>query len=393
MFDVCLLTTGFPRFEGDLFGSFVFELARALQRRGLQVAVLAPHERGIPRREDMDGVYVKRFRYFLPRWQRLAYGGGMPTNLRESWMARLQVPFFLVAFWWNALRMAPRSKLFHCQWTISGLVGYLSTRWIRRPVVLTVRGSDFHLTSSGAGARLNRFIYQHVTSVLAVSQDLARQMSASGIEAEHLHVVTNGVDARFHPRDASTYRAELGLPEEGVIALFVGLLVPVKGLDHLIDGLQQLLDLPLTCVLVGDGPLEQHLKERLADGLEDRVVFAGRQSALEIPKWMAAADLFVLPSLSEGRPNVVLEAQACGLPVVATAVGGTPELVEDGVSGMLVAPADAEALAKAMRLLVTDSVLRQRLGFAARERIVSGEYSWDASAERTCQIYTSVLGG
>lgn len=392
MFDVCLLTTGFPRFEGDLFGSFVFELARALQRRGLQVAVLAPHERGIPRREDMDGVYVKRFRYFLPRWQRLAYGGGMPTNLRESWMARLQVPFFLVAFCWNALRMAPRSNLFHCQWTISGLVGYLSTRWIRRPVILTVRGSDFHLTSSGAGTRLNRFIYQHMTSVLTVSQDLARQMSASDIVAD-LHVVTNGVDARFHPQDAKGCRAELGLPDEGFIVLFVGLLVPVKGLDHLLDGLQQLLDLPLTCVLVGDGPLEEHLRGRLADGLEDRVVFAGRQSALEVPKWMAAADLFVLPSLSEGRPNVVLEAQACGLPVIATAVGGTPELIEDGVSGMLVAPGDAGALANAIRVLVMDSALRQRLGLAARERIVSGEYSWDASAERTCQIYTSVLGG
>ncbi|HIC67945.1 MAG TPA: glycosyltransferase family 4 protein, partial [Candidatus Latescibacteria bacterium] len=87
-YDVCLLTTGYPRFEGDLFGAFVLELARGLVRQGLRVAVLAPHDRGASLREDVDGVRIQRFRYFIPRWQRLAYGGGMPTNLRESWIAR-----------------------------------------------------------------------------------------------------------------------------------------------------------------------------------------------------------------------------------------------------------------------------------------------------------------
>jgi glycosyltransferase involved in cell wall biosynthesis len=290
--------------------------------------------------------------------------------------------------------MASRSRVLHCQWTISGLVGYLATLWIRRPVVLTVRGSDFHLSKSGVGAIINRFIYRRMASVLLVSEDLSRQIVASGVSARRLHVVTNGVDERFHPEDATASRAELGLPATGVIALFVGLLVPVKGLDFLLDALQQLTDLPLTCFMVGDGPLRGHLDGRVRDGgLQGHVHFVGRRSAMEIPRWMTAADLLVLPSLSEGRPNVVLEAQACALPVIATAVGGTPELVEDGVHGLLVAPGDETALADALRRLVTDGALRKRLGRAGRERIDNGGFTWDATAARTRQIYDDVLGG
>jgi glycosyltransferase involved in cell wall biosynthesis len=106
---------------------------------------------------------------------------------------------------------------------------------------------------------------------------------------------------------------------------------------------------------------------------------------------MAAADVLVLPSLSEGRPNVVLEAQACALPVVATAVGGTPELVEDGVHGLLVPPGDSNALAGSLRRLVSDEDLRRRLGASARQRIDSGGHTWDATALRTRQIYDGVL--
>jgi glycosyltransferase involved in cell wall biosynthesis len=391
--DVCLLTTGFPRFEGDLFGTFVMELARSLARQGIRVGVLAPHDRGVPLQETVAGVCIRRFRYFVPRWQRLAYGGGMPTNLRRSWVARMQVPFFLVAFCLGAMRMARRSRVLHCQWTISGLVGYLATRWFRRPVVLTVRGSDFHLASSGPGALINRFVYRRMASVMTVSEDLARQISGSGVSANRLHVVTNGVDERFQPGDAAASREQFGLPPEGVIMLFVGLFVEVKGLDDLLDALQQLLDLPFTCVLLGEGPLREHLASRVdAEGLAERVRFVGRRSSMEMPSWMAAADMLVLPSLSEGRPNVVLEAQACALPVVATAVGGTPELLEDGVNGLLVAAGDGRALASALRRMITDNDLCVRFGQAGRERIAAGGFTWEATASRTRQIYADVEG-
>jgi glycosyltransferase involved in cell wall biosynthesis len=389
VYDVCLLTTGFPRWEGDLFGAFVLELARALSGRGLRVCVVAPHDRAAARHERVGDIDVRRFRYCLPGWQRLAYGDGMPTNLRRSWAARLQVPLFLLAFLWAALRQARHASLLHCQWTISGLIGHLATCLVRRPVVLTVRGSDFHL-SRGLGARINAYTYRHVQAVLTVSQDLADRLQASGVPAERIHVVPNGVDERFSPADPVAAREELGLPVEGVLLLFVGLLVPVKGLSVLLEALESLKDLPLTTVLVGDGSEEPALRRQAeAAGLD--VLFAGRQPATQVHRWMAAADALVLPSLSEGRPNVVLEAQATGLAVVATAVGGTPELIDDGRTGVLVPVQDPDALAAALRRVVDDAALRQRLGTAGRSAIVEGGLTWEASAERTCGIYRNVL--
>lgn len=392
LFDVCLLTTGFPRFEGDLFGTFVFELARNLVRQGASVAVLAPHDRHAPRQEIVEGVHVHRFSYFVPRWQRLAYGGGMPTNLRHSWAARLQVPCFLLAFWLRARRLARHSRVLHCQWTISGLVGHFAAAGLQCPVVLTVRGSDFHLSRSGMGALINRFVYRRMAAVLTVSEDLRRQIVEAGIASDRLHVVTNGVDERFQPGDRATARQQLELAPHGVLVLFVGLLVPVKGLSHLLDAMQQLQDVSFTCVLLGDGPQQAELTAQAeAAGLSQRVRFAGRRPAGEIHSWMQAADVLVLPSLSEGRPNVVLEAQACALPVVATAVGGTPELVSHEVNGLLVPPGDANALSAALRRLMGDATLRQRFGQAGRTQIERGEFSWRASATRTQAVYDRVM--
>lgn len=98
---VLMLTTGFPRFVGDLFGAFVSEQAHALNRRGVQVSVLAPHERGLARRETVGTMEVFRFRYAWPAViQQVAYGGGIPTNVRSSWWVRFQVPFSCLGSWW-----------------------------------------------------------------------------------------------------------------------------------------------------------------------------------------------------------------------------------------------------------------------------------------------------
>ena len=158
-------------------------------------------------------------------------------------------------------------------------------------------------------------------------------------------------------------RRRLSLPQDRLQILFVGLLAPVKGLDILIEALRLVGDGEADCLLVGTGPMEEQLRRAAAAaGIAERVRFVGAQPSGEIPAWLNAADLLVLPSLSEGRPNVVVEAQACGLPVLATRVGGTPELIEHGETGLLVESGDPEALAAGLSRLLCDAGLRQRLG-------------------------------
>ena len=388
---VCVLTTGYPRFAGDLFGGFVLDLCRHLAAQGVELEVVAPHQGGIPKLEQLEGVAVRRFTYMAPAsWQRVAYGGGIPTNLRQSWVARLQVPFFLAGFWWRARRASRGAALIHCHWTICGLVGYLAAPR-RCPLVLSVRGSDINLLAGGWMGRLNRWIYRRMDVVIGVSRDIANRLQEAGVPETKVRVVYNGVDARFRPADQAQAREVTGLPAVRFVVLFVGMLVPVTGLEVLLHALAQLGDPQVCCALVGSGPQEQGLRGLAVElGVGQQVVFAGARPTDEVPRWMNAADLLVLPSFSEGRPNVVLESQACGLPVIATRVGGTPELVEDGVNGLLVDRGDSQGLARAIARLKQDAACRRRLSEAGLRSAAT--YTWEASARQVRGLYDQLLG-
>ncbi len=389
---VCMLTTGFPRFEGDLFGGFVLELIRELRSKRIDVAVVAPHEHGLRTVDFVHGVEVRRFRYFLPRFQRLAYGGGIPANLGSSWLARFQVPFFLFAFLFAALRACRDSDIVHCHWTITGLIAIWATKRRRLPLVVSVRGSDINLMASGFMRCINKYVYGGVDCVLAVSDDISRKLQAADVERSKIEIVYNGVDKRFKPIKRKTSRRVLGLPQDGFLVLYVGLMSPIKGVDRLLRAVQLIDDDSLYCAIVGDGPSRIDM-EALASRskMRARFLFAGAQSTDTIPIWMNAADVFVLPSLSEGRPNVVLEAQACGVPVVATNVGGTPELITNEETGLLVEKDNARALADSIRRLMDSESLRVRLGQQARRHIQEDGLTWSSCAEKVSVIYQSLL--
>ena len=174
--------------------------------------------------------------------------------------------------------------------------------------------------------------------------------------------------------------------------LFIGLLAPVKGVEVLLQAVEMLADPDLLCVLVGDGPLRAALQQQAcAKGFEGRVRFAGQRPREEIIDWLNAADLLALPSYAEGRPNVVLEAMACGRPVVASRVGGVPELVSDGVTGRLVAAGDSAELTAAIRDLMSDSDRLLAMGRAAGERVESSGWTWEAAAAATAEVYAELL--
>ena len=391
---VCMLTTGFPRYRGDLFGSFILDLADYLARRGLTVEVVAPHARGLAAREDVvDGVRVRRFRYAVPAsFERLAYGGGIPSNLKASVWARLLVPFFLLGFLLRTVRMVGGCQVVHCHWTICGLIGYLATRGRRRPLVLSVRGSDVNLFSDGLLGRLSRRIWGSMDAIIAVSEDLARELEEKGVDRSKIRVVYNGVGEEFRPLTKEASRQKLELPRTPFIVLFLGLLAPVKGVEVLLQAVEMLADPDLLCVLVGDGPLRAALQQQAcAKGLAGRVRFAGQRPREEIIDWLNAADLLALPSYAEGRPNVVLEAMACGRPVVASRVGGVPELVSDGVTGRLVAAGDSAELTAAIRDLMSDSDRLLAMGRAAGERVESSGWTWEAAAAATAEVYAELL--
>jgi glycosyltransferase involved in cell wall biosynthesis len=189
-------------------------------------------------------------------------------------------------------------------------------------------------------------------------------------------VIPNGVDsATFHPRQVGEASAR------PVRLLFVGRVVFQKGLDVLLAALAQLApgnDWHLE--IIGDGDPRPALEAEAARlGLAGRITFAGWQRRAEIAERYRAADVFVFPSRDEGMPNVVLEAMASGLPIVATAIAGNEELVRDGENGFLIRPDDAAALAAALGRILADNARREAMGRASRARI-EAEYTWPRAA-------------
>lgn len=262
----------------------------------------------------------------------------------------------------------------------------LAARRAGLPLVVGARGSDLRVRDA-ISKRLTRPVLHAAQRILVVSEDLGR-VAARDYDADPARVraIPNGCDATiFHPQSRADARAALGIDPDAELVVYVGRLVPEKGLRELLDAMATLAPQrpKLQLALVGDGPMRAELDARIAADPALRVRLPGAQGPHEVARWMAASDLVTLPSYSEGHPNVLVEALACGRPVVATPVGGIPEVV-DADCGLLVPARDPAALAGGLR----DALDRPWDETALSRRFSRG---WDAVATDTLRACEEAL--
>lgn len=255
---------------------------------------------------------------------------------------------------------------------------------LRVPAVVKLHGSDLNVVAQLFGPRAQlRAMLPRAARVVAVSRALAAEAEALGVARERIRLVRNGVDAaRFRPGDRLAARAALGLPAGRRLALYVGHLREKKGVLDLAKAMASVPDADLA--ILGGGEEEARLAAALAP-LGERARVVGERPHDEVATWMAAADVVVLPSWNEGTPNVVIEALACGRRVVATRVGGTPDLVTSPLLGSLVPPRDPAALAEALRLALAAPYDPHAVAAAAPAS------SWDDSAAQLHAVLEEAL--
>lgn len=295
---------------------------------------------------------------------------------------------------WSAARvLLPRVRAFRPDLLLAYWVypdGNASLRVARRlglPCVVGALGSDIHVRS-GLNERLTRETIHGADALLTVSEAMRQAAIAQyGARPERVHTIVNGFNTGiFRPADQAAARAELGVRADAELVVYVGRFVEAKGLRELLTSIAALAPRRprLQLALIGDGVMRDELASMIAaGGLADRVLQPGGMEPPGVARWIAASDLLTLPSWSEGYPNVVVEALACGRPAVATDVGGTREIVRDG-SGILIAPRDPQVLAAALeRALDTD--WDHAAIAAAMQR------SWDDVAHETLQVCQHVI--
>jgi glycosyltransferase involved in cell wall biosynthesis len=388
---ILIISMLFPSSANAAKAPFVLRTVREMSKRA-QVKVIAPVryfplegvvrrllgrqrlEDKVPYRETIDGIEVYHPRVFLPplvlrSFHGLLYFAAIAPLVRRL---RREFPFDVI----SAPYLYP-----------DGFAGALAGRLVGTPAVLEALGCDVNLFFRYRIKRaFIRAACRAAARVIAVNRDLKVKLERIGIPGELVTVIANGVDVReFRVMDMQRCRALLGLPAERRIVLFIGNMEEVKGVEYLVEAWRTLAidhGKRLLLVMVGGGDQQEKIARRVKRyGLEEYVHLVGPKPYNEIPFWMNAGEVLCLPSIREGSPNVLLEAVACGKYVVASRVGGIPEMLPGGSQGILVTPGDACALARAL-----EEALSRPTG-----QHVGVVKSWEESAGERLTLFEAVV--
>lgn len=373
---ILLINSEYPPIGGGA-GNASANLARCLADLGHEIVVMTSRYQGLPRTEIVEGVRIMR----LP--------GRRKRADRSSPVEQLS---FLAGGVWGVIREVRR---WQPDATIAffgmpaGGIAFLSHLITRQPYIVSLRGGDvpgfrpydFKRYHQVIGPLLRR-IWRRASAVVANSQGL-RSMAQAFERKVPIEIIPNGVDTwLIQPGDRAWQPARM---------LFVGRVVYQKGLDLLLHSLADLRDREWELTIVGDGPLRPSLETLAANlGIAERIHFVGWKKGGQLWEAYRQANLFTYPSRHEGMPNVVLEAMAAGLPVIATRIAGNEELVIPESTGLLIEPENQQQLEQALDSLLDDPARREAFGRAARARTES-DYPWERVAEQYLNILERIV--
>jgi glycosyltransferase involved in cell wall biosynthesis len=343
----------------------------------------------------LEGVHVRRFRYFIPRWQAVAYQGGIVARCREAPWRALQLPFFLAALWWVSRREIERWRpdIIHAHWIIpQGFIACLAANG-RVPTLCTSHGGDLHGLRGRPFRWAKAWTLRHCRRITVVSQSMVQQVKVLAPDVS-IDVIPMGTELN----SLFTPPADPAVRRDNEI-VFVGRLVEKKGLWVLLHAFAKLhqdqFDLKLT--IVGDGPLREEI-ERQVSGMpqKERITLLGSVRHGDLPAIFQQATIAVFPFVvakdgdQEGFGLVVVEAIGCGCPVIASDLPAIRQSIDNGITGILTPSGDPSALADAMRLCLADALLRSRMAKAALN-VAHQRFDWLAIAKQYWRIIESDL--
>jgi glycosyltransferase involved in cell wall biosynthesis len=378
---ICLVTHYFPPHMGGI-EKVSYEQSKRLTQSGYQIDVLTSKMKG---RNEYPAKGIRVFHY-------------SPLNLAE----RIGVPYPILSVkaYRTFAEVIKKCDLVHAHGHVympSYLAGMVAKKY-KKPFILTQHNtfidyrSWLNILEHLNDLTIGKAVLKNADRVITVSKKTMEYVRKLGADKSKTSVIYNGVDIdTFHPANKSESRKKLGLPKNRKIILSVRRLVYKNGLDTLIESV------PLVArnhpdalfVVAGKGPSKKLIEDRIKElGIEDDIKLTGFVPDNLLPVYYDAANYFVLPSASgEGLPLVLLEAMACGLPVIATTVGGTPEIIKHMKNGVLVPPRNPEAMARAISKLLSEERLGPAIGEEAR-RNVEDRFTWEKNLLQLQDIYS-----
>ena len=389
-YKILVLTSSYPQHSHDPAGLFIQDFATALIKEGHEVTVLCPDSPEVKAIKNLPPrLTLHRFQYFFPRsLQKLAYGAGMPDNLSKSVLAKLQIPFFFVAQFFAALRLAKKHDLIHAHWAIpSGLTAACIQPLTRKKTILTLHSSDvWMLEKTQWGSRLLCWIMEHVSLVTTISKQLKNRVIQI-TEKTPVYAAPLGIETgRLKKRTSNPNH------EEPRILMTLGRLIFLKGQTHVFSAIQGFRNIKI--VLAGNGPEKENLQQR-AHELGVEAQFLGNVVGEEKEKWLDRANIVLFPSIQttegrrEGIPIALLESMARGKVIIASDSGAISEVMTHLHNGILVSPGNVAELRYWIEELFKNNELKERL--EAQARISAQNYSWEKRVKPYLPLYKACL--
>lgn len=377
-----------PSVEGSFHGNFQHRQSKKLVEMGHKVVVMSIQRPGMPKFETIDGILV----YRLPSYTIRSIRYDVPNFVR------------LTRFIFDICKSHGLNLLeFFSSDFLTSIPAIYIKRKIDLPTVVVVNGLPGISWFSGSLVvdrigwiytnLVGKRIMKSADGLRLLQNSLYDDLPKFGIDRNKMKTIHQGVDINiFYPRHDNSVRVGLGLSEEDFVVLYVGRLVKpaeMKGTRYLIEAAKELIPeySNLKLVFVGDGDGRAQ-NEEWARSIKSNVVFTGYRQ--DVYSCMSAANVLVLPSLSEGCPVVVLEAGACGIPVIASRVGAVPELIDDGRTGIIIRSRSVSEIKQALVQLMQEPSLGQRMGEQARTRI-GKEFTWDVICKKLEGFYQEVI--
>ena len=355
---ICILSTSYPRSKDDHWVPFMHYWAKELAKTE-DVTVVASGGAGAKGYEVRDNVKIYRFNYFYPKkLQRLTYRGGMRESFKKEFLAKIQVPFFMLAFMIKSFRVVGKSDVINAHWTLSGLAAIPIKVFLGKPVVLTEHGGGIR----GLPKWLNRLVIRRMDAVTSAHYDMQESIKEIGIS--NILDIKNFLDEEkfLKNHDKKAIREELGLKEEKVVS-FIGRfeefkdpLTFVNAIGHLAKTVKN-----ARFIIAGDGHLKEEIQERIRKlNIGKYIIMPGPSS--NVDKYLAVSDAFVACSPVENCfSTTILEAMLSKVPCIITKAGATEKFFVHGRDAFLVEKKSPEILAKAIVGMLKDAKLRKKL--------------------------------
>jgi len=395
---VILLTSSYPSSSDVVSRNFMTDLVESLTDKEIDIFIICPHQQNLPFREEQKNITIIRFPYwFTASGQKLGGAGGIVPSINRSFLAKVQlIPFFIFQFI-VTMRTVKKEKidLIHSHWVIpQGFVGALVRFITGIPHVVSIHGTDIHLIHSYRITHPFMNMVARCTNCITTNSSHTNQLLMDVISKKNINssIIPMGIyPEQFQSESPTSNKKELKI-------LFVGRLIDLKGICHLITAMKTVISMidNVHLKIIGNGP-ERVKLEQLTNvlGISSRVQFIDNTGREKLLLHYNDANLFVLPSITingqtEGLGVVLLEAMASGVPVIGSNTGGIPDIITDGVNGLLVPPGDPDALAAAIITILENPEMADKFTTEGL-KTVKERFSWDKISDQFIEVYQRVL--